>query len=53
MIEKKKKLLKSNFLFLFYAPKNFNNAYTKYAGQTIAFNIPKTPIQNPVAVEMK
>lgn len=36
-----------------YSPKDFSSPYTRKTGQTIAFRNPKTPIQKPVAVDMK
>ena len=36
-----------------YIPKLLSNSNTKNAGQTSAFKNPKTPIQKPVAVDMK
>lgn len=34
------------------APSAFSASYTRKAGQTIAFNNPRKPIQKPVACEM-
>ena len=34
---------------IIYAPKNLKASYIKNAGQKIALNTPKTPIQNPQA----
>ena len=39
-------------IFINYIPKNFIKACITNAGHTSDFNTPKTPIQNPVAVDI-